>query len=81
MGDQKRQMDILKMKMDALKDSYEQILKIQGEQAILMSVLIRKAEVTQDEITEETERLNANIKKRQKDLERSQVQPEGTGSA
>ena len=73
MGDQKRRLDIHDMKIEALKDSHEKILKIQKEQAVLLAVLIKKGGITNDEIKEEATRLDAELKRREDDLKQGKI--------
>ena len=74
MGEAKRRFDYLDEKITALKESQEKIFKIQKEQAIIMSVLIKKMEVTQDDIKKETDELNAQLKENKRNLESSKIQ-------
>ena len=75
MGVAKRRFDYLDEKITALKESQEKIFKIQKEQAIIMSVLIKKMEVTQDDIKKETDELNAQLEENKRNLESSKIQP------
>ena len=74
MGEAKRRFDYLDEKITALKESQEKIFKIQKEQAIIMSVLIKKMEVTQDDIKKETDELNAQLEENKRNLESSKIQ-------
>ena len=78
MGEGKRMIEILKTQMQLLKDSHDQIFKIQRDQAILISVLITKGGITQNDIEKETTRLNAKLEERTGSFESSEVQSEGT---
>ncbi len=60
MGDQKRRMDILVEKIEALGTAYEAIRVIQKTQVVVMNILLKKMEVTNDEIKQETNRPNAS---------------------
>lgn len=71
MGDGKRRMDILNERMDNLEQIYEIIRNIQKEQAVIMNILIRKAEVTTNDIDKETARLITELEKCERSIEPS----------
>jgi hypothetical protein len=73
MGDQKRRMDILVEKIEALGVAYEALRAIQKNQVIIINVLMKKMEVTDDEIKQETERLNALVKERQRNIKSGKI--------
>jgi hypothetical protein len=73
MGDQKRRMDILVEKIEALGVAYEALRAIQKNQVIIINVLMKKMEVTDDEIKQETEQLNALVKERQRNIKSGKI--------
>jgi hypothetical protein len=73
MGDSKRRMDILVEKIEALGTAYEAIRVIQKTQVVVMNILLKKMEVTNDEIKQETNRLNAIVKERQRNIESGKI--------
>lgn len=73
MGDSKRRLDIVNERLVALELVYEAIHTIQRWQVILINILVKKMEVTDNEIEQETKRLDAIIKEHQRDLKSGKI--------
>jgi hypothetical protein len=75
MGEAKRKLSNLGQELDGLYKLTEAVRDVQKQQAVILSVLMKKAGVTENELKEEQERLDAKFKAGTRNSEPNEVQP------